>query len=61
MATINEVLTKLQKLKEQAAIAPDFASLEKVSTKVNKIRGKLHDHESKELMTILDKIDLLVK
>lgn len=46
MSTVEEVLNKLYKLKDQAAKAPDFLSLEKVSTKVDKIRSKVANHRS---------------
>lgn len=46
MSTVEEVINKLQKLKQQAIAAPDFPSLEKVDSKVEKIRAKLSDHRS---------------
>lgn len=46
MSTVEEVLTKLAKLKEQAAAAPDFLALEKIATKADKIRAKLAEHRS---------------
>lgn len=46
MSTLEEVLNRLYKLKDQAAAAPDFLSLEKVSAKVDKIRSKVSGHRN---------------
>lgn len=38
MSTIEQVLAKLTKLKEQAAAAPDLLALDKIAAKADKIK-----------------------